>query len=185
MARNLNRFAAFVAVAALALIASAPAFAQATYPTPSGSRVQGVVPLTCDTTLTNCTPVAGDANGTVTQVAPAAKTWAYAAAAGGITNTTTAVTVAPAAGASVRNYVLSMQCDSDALGAATELAIRDGASGTVIWRTKFGTAGIPNGIDLTFNPPLRGSANTLVEIVTLTATVTGSVYCNLQGYTGS
>lgn len=32
---------------------------------------------------------------------------------------------------------------------------------------------------------LRGTANTLVEIVTLTASVTGSVYCNLQGYTGS
>ena len=30
-----------------------------------------------------------------------------------------------------------------------------------------------------------GTANTLVEIVTLTASVTGSVYCNLQGYTGS
>lgn len=54
MARNLNRFAAFVAVAALALIASAPAFAQATYPTPSGSRVNGVVPLTCDSTGANC-----------------------------------------------------------------------------------------------------------------------------------
>lgn len=32
---------------------------------------------------------------------------------------------------------------------------------------------------------LGGTANTLVEIVTLTASVTGSVYCNLQGYTGS
>lgn len=30
-----------------------------------------------------------------------------------------------------------------------------------------------------------GTANPLVEIVTLTASVTGSVYCNLQGYTGS
>lgn len=185
MARNLNRFAAFVAVAALALIASAPAFAQSTYPTPAGTRVQGVVPLTCNTTLTNCTPVPGDANGTVTQVAPVATYWSYAAAAGGITNTTTAVTVKAAAGAAVRNYVLSAQCYSDALGAATELAIRDGAAGTVIWRSKIGTGGLVNGIGLTFNPPLRGSANTLVEIVTLTASVTGSVYCNLQGYTGS
>ena len=182
MARNLIRF---VALAALALCVSAPAFAQATYPTVSGSRVNGVVPLTCDTNLTNCAPVPGDANGTVTQVAPAAKTWVYTAAAGGITNTTTAVTVAPAGGAGVRNYVLSAQCFSDALGAATELAIRDGAAGTVIWRGKLQTTGIPNGIDLTFNPPLRGTANTLVEIVTLTASVTGSVYCNLQGYTGS
>lgn len=182
MARNLIRFAV---LAALALCVSAPAFAQATYPTPAGSRVQGVVPLTCDTTLANCAPVPGDANGTVTQPAPVAAFWRYAAATGGITNTTTAVTVKSAAGAGVRNYVLSMQCDTDALGAATEFAIRDGASGTVMWLTKFGTAGVPSGIDLTFNPPLRGTANTLVEIVTTTATVTGSVYCNLQGYTGS
>ena len=75
-------------LALCALTLAVPAFAQSTYPTPSGPRVQGAVPLTCDTTLT-------------------------------------------------------------------------------------------------FNPPLRGTANTLVEIVTLTASVTGSVYCNLQGYTGS
>ncbi len=171
-------------LAALALCVSTPAFAQATYPTTVGSRVNGVVPLACDANGANCAPVPGDANGTVTQVAPSAKTWAYSAATGGITNTTTAVTIAAAGGASVRNYVLSAQCFSDALGAATELAIRDGAAGTVMWRGKIGTTGIPNGIDLTFNPPLRGTANTLVEIVTLTASVTGSVYCSLQGYTG-
>lgn len=129
--------------------------------------------------------VRGDANGTVTQPALSSTFWNYAAASGGITNTTTAVTVKAAAGASVRNYIDSMQCSSDALGAATELVLRDGASGTVIFRTKIGTAGIPSGVNLTFNPPLRGSANTLTEIVTLTATVTGSVYCNVQGYTGS
>ena len=185
MARNLNRFAAFVAVAALAISASAPAFAQSAYPTPSGTRVQGVVPLAFDTTGANCAPVAGDANGTVVQPAPAAKTWRYSAAAGGITNTTTAVTVKAAAGAGVRNYVSSMQCTSDALGAATELAIRDGAAGPVIWRGKINTAGWIDGAEITFSPALRGTANTLVEIVTLTASVTGSVYCNLQGYTGS
>ena len=185
MARNLNRFAAFVAVAALAISASAPAFAQSAYPTPSGTRVQGVVPLACDTTGANCAPVAGDANGTVVQPAPAAKTWRYSAAAGGITNTTTAVTVAPAGGAGVRNYVLSAQCVTDPLGAATEIAIRDGAAGTVIWRGKINTSGWTVVQDINFNPPLRGTANTLVEIVTLTASVTGSVYCNLQGYTGS
>ena len=182
MARNLIRF---VALAALALCVGAPAFAQSTYPTPSGTRVQGVVPLTCDTTVTNCRPVPGDANGTVVQPAPVATFWNYAAAAGGITNTTTAVTVKAAAGAGVRNYVSSMQCTSDALGAATELAIRDGAAGPVIWRGKINTAGWIDGAEITFSPALRGTANTLVEIVTLTASVTGSVYCNLQGYTGS
>lgn len=145
MARHLIRF---VALAALALCVSAPAFAQGTYPIGSAGY------------------------------------WGYAAAAGGITNTTAAVTVKAADTTGARNYVMSAQCSSDALGAATELAIRDGAGGTVMWRGKLQTAGVPNGIDLTFNPPLRGSVNTLVEIVTLTASVTGSVYCNLQGFTG-
>lgn len=172
-------------LALCALTLAFPAFAQATYPTPSGTRVQGVVPLACNQAQTNCQPVAGDGNGTVSQPALSTTFWNYAAAAGGITNTTTAVTVKAAGGGGVRNFVSSMQCHSDALGAATELAIRDGAAGTVIWRGKIGTAGWLDGMEITFNPPLRGTANTLVEIVTLTASVTGSVYCNLQGYTGS
>lgn len=35
---------------------AAPAFAQATYPTPAGSRVNGVVPLVCDASGINCAP---------------------------------------------------------------------------------------------------------------------------------
>lgn len=139
-------------LALCALTLAFPAFAQATYHTPSGTHVQGVVPLACNTTRTNCQPVAGDANGTVSQPALSSTFWNYAA---------------------------------DALGAATELAIRDGAAGTVIWRGKINTAGWLDGMEITFSPALRGTANTLVEIVTLTASVTGSVYCNLQGYTGS
>ncbi len=73
------------------------------------------------------------------------------------------MTVKAAAGASVRNYVLSMQCNSDALGAATEFAIRDGAAGAVMWQGKIGTNGWTTPVDLNFNPPLRGSANTLVQ----------------------
>ena len=207
-------------VLALCTLALAvPALGQSTYNTPSGVRVNGVVPLACDTSAANCAPSVtvgtpadaganansgqisysrgyvfngttwdrqrGDINGTVSQPALSSTFWNYAAAAGGITNTTTAVTVKAAAGAGVRNYVSSMQCHSDALGAATELAIRDGAAGTVIWRGKINTAGWIDGTEITFSPALRGTANTLVEIVTLTASVTGSVYCNLQGYTGS
>lgn len=43
----------------------------------------------------------------------------------------------------------------------------------------------PSVADINFNPPLRGTANTAVSIQTVTASVTGSVHCNLQGYTGS
>lgn len=128
----------------------------------------------------------GDVSGQVNQ--PHAMTGnriQYAAAAGGITNTTVAVTMFAAAGAGVRNYITGLQIEADALGAATELAIRDGAAGTVIWRTKIGTAGLLSGRDIVFPVPLKGSVDRLMEVVTLTASVTGSVYVDAQGYTGA
>lgn len=108
--------------------------------------------------------------------------WKYAAAASGILNTTTAVTIAAAGGAGLKNYITGIQIMAEALGSATELAIRDGAAGTVIWRTKIGTGGLTNGLAIRFPSPLAGSANTLLEVVTLTASVTGAVYFNAQGY---
>lgn len=135
---------------------------------------------------TSWDPLPGDTNGLVTQpYAKAGSRWTYAPAAGGIVNSTTAVTVATAGGASIRNYVTGVQCDSDALGAATEVAIRDGAGGTVLWRGGIAMAGWLNGRDIVFMVPLKGTANTLVEIVTLTASITGGVRCNLQGFTGA
>jgi hypothetical protein len=107
--------------------------------------------------------------------------WSYAAAASGIVNTTTAVPI-KAAVAGQRNYVNSIQVMSEALGTATELAVRDGAGGTVLWRTKVGTGGAPSGGTFNFDPPLVGTTNTLLEVVTLTASTTGAVYFNAQGY---
>lgn len=112
------------------------------------------------------------------------ESWSYAAAASGISNTTTAVTF-KAADAALRNYITSMQISSDPLGAATELAIRDGAAGTVLWRMKIGTAGIVNGLQIEFARPIRGTAATLLEVVTLTASITGAVYFNAQGFAAS
>jgi len=108
--------------------------------------------------------------------------WVYAAASGGITNTTTAVTLVAAQAAGVRNYLTSLQLSSDALGAATEIAIRDGAGGTVLWRGKIGIAGIAGVSNIQFSDPLKSTAATLLEVVTLTASVTGGVYVNAQGY---
>ena len=109
--------------------------------------------------------------------------WSYAAAASGISNTTTAVTIAAAA-AGVRNMINSLQLSADALGSATEVAIRNGAAGAVLWRTKIGTAGLLGGLNINFAQPIKGSVNTLLEVVTLTASITGSVYFNAQGTTG-
>ena len=108
--------------------------------------------------------------------------WAYAAASGGITNTNTAVTLVAAQAAGIRNYLTSLQLSSDALGAATEIAIRDGAGGTVLWRGKIGTAGIAGVITIQFSDPLKSTAATLLEVVTLSASVFGGVYVNAQGY---
>ena len=98
-------------------------------------------------------------------------------------NTTTAQTFKAASGtANIRNYITGIQVGWETLGAATELSIRDGAGGTVIWRTKIGT---PAGyLSIEFPTPLKGTANTLLEVVTTTASVTGGVYFNAQGYTG-
>jgi len=107
--------------------------------------------------------------------------WVYAAAGNGIVNTTTAVTIKTAAGAGLRNYMTGIQLLSETLGAATEVAVRDGAGGTVIWRTKLSTAAQPL-TTIIFPNPLKGTANTLLEVVTLSASVTGAVYFNAQGY---
>lgn len=130
--------------------------------------------------------IRGDVNGVVVQPALSTAFWSYAAATGGIVNTTTAVTIKAAAGASVRNYLNTLTLSHDTLGAATEIAIRDGAGGTVLWRGKLQTTATDSASGsgtITFDPPLRGTANTLMEVVTLTA-VTGGVFVNASGYTG-
>lgn len=165
---------------ALALFAL-PAFAQATYPTVAGSRVNGVVALTCDANGANCAP-GGDRAGIVVQPGLSATHWSYAAAASGLTNTTTAVTIKTAAGAGIRNCITSLQILHPALGAASEVAIRDGAGGTVLWRGIASTAAAQQSVT-PFPVPICGTANTLLEAVTLTATVTGGVYVNVQGFT--
>lgn len=110
--------------------------------------------------------------------------WSYSAAAAGIVNSVTAVTIAPAV-VGMRTMLTSLQLSSEALGVATEVAIRNGAAGPVLWRFKIGTAGLAGGISVNFTAPLKGSVNTLLEVVTLTASLTGGVYLNAQGTAGA
>lgn len=127
----------------------------------------------------------GDVAGTSVQSGLKSTWWRYAAASGGIVNTATAVTVKTAPGASVCNVVRTMTIQHDTLGAATEVALRDGAAGTVMWRSTLQTTAtdIASGAgSIVFDPPLIGTANTLTEFLTLTA-VTGGVRVNFQGYT--
>jgi hypothetical protein len=109
-------------------------------------------------------------------------TWNYAPPTGGLTNTTTAVTI-KAAVASQRGNISSIQLSHSPLGAATEFAIRDGAAGTVLWRHTIPLTTAEGLFSVVFDPPIRQAAvNTLLEIVTLTASVTGAVYFNAQGF---
>lgn len=117
----------------------------------------------------------------------ASSTWNYAAASGGIVNSTAGVTIKAAAGAGLRNYLGTLTLNHDALGAATELVIRDGAAGTVLWRSKLQTAAADIALgsgSITFNPPLKSSANTLLEVACITA-VTGGIFVNATGWIGS
>ena len=108
--------------------------------------------------------------------------WKYAAASGGsLNNSTTSATIAGAGGAGLSIYLTSMQIFSEALTNATEVVIRDGASGTVLWRHKISSSGM--GLNnVTFADPIKGTANTLMEVATLTAVGAGSIYVNAQGY---
>lgn len=116
--------------------------------------------------------------------ASTASLWSYAAAASGIVNTTTAVPIKAAAAAGIKNYIGSIQFDWEALGAATEVVISSGAGGTVIYRFKIGT-GAAGSRFVTFEAPLSSAAATLLEVATLTASVTGALYVNAQGWTGA
>lgn len=136
-------------------------------------------------TGTATVPQSMDANGTVVQPALSSTFWSYAAAASGIVSSTADVAVKAAAGASVRNYVCSIDISHDVLSAVSELVIKDNA--TVMWRGKLNTAvaDIAAGAGkLVFTPCLRGSANVAVNVAMVTS-VTGGVYVNLTGYTGS
>lgn len=129
----------------------------------------------------------GDLAGAVNQ--PHALTgsrWTYSSGATGIlSNTTTAVTVKAAAGASLRNYITGIQISTTAFGATVPIVIRDGAGGTVLWAGNVPTAGWLTPVTITFPVPLKGTANTLVEVATPTANTTGTAWVNLQGYTAA
>jgi hypothetical protein len=106
-----------------------------------------------------------------------ASTWSYAAASGGIVNTT-GVTAKTAAGAGIRNYITSIQVINGHASVDTDVQIRDGAAGTVLWRGFAKSGG--GGISCKCDPPIRGTANTLVEIAC--GTTGSAVYVNLQGF---
>lgn len=101
--------------------------------------------------------------------------WTYAAASGGITNST-AVAVKAAGNSYHRNIVTQAEF-SNGGATGTEVSILDGS--TVMWRGWLG----PNAtLSAAFDPPLRASAAAAVN-VSLSAASGAAVYANLRGLT--
>lgn len=104
--------------------------------------------------------------------------WNYAGATGGIVNTT-AVPLSAAAGAGVRNYVAAVQYFNSA-AVASEIEIRDGS--TVIFRG-FVPASMTVPVQIVFPVPLRGTANTAMNVALGTTATATRV--SAQGYTSA
>lgn len=102
--------------------------------------------------------------------------WSYAAASGGIINTTDVV-LAAAAGAGLRRYITSLQLKNTS-ATATEVVLKDGS--TVIWRGHV-SANMGSTEEIVFSSPLRTSANAALNVACITTAA--AVYVNAQGYT--
>ncbi|HNA22494.1 MAG TPA: hypothetical protein PLN40_13890 [Agitococcus sp.] len=100
--------------------------------------------------------------------------WQYAAASGGITNTTDVVLQA-AAGSGIKNYLTGLSV-ANASATASEVVVKDGS--TVIWRTYLAANAPIQSIK--FITPLQSTANTALNVACIT---TGTqTYINAQGY---
>jgi len=100
--------------------------------------------------------------------------WQYAAASGGITNTTD-VALQAAAGSGIKNYLTGLSI-ANANATATEVVVKDGS--TVIWRMYLAANAPIQSIK--FVTPLQSSANAALNVACIT---TGSqTYINAQGY---
>lgn len=121
----------------------------------------------------------GDTNGLVTQpYATTGSRWQYAGVTGGITDTAD-VALAAAAGASIRNYLVAIQFLNTA-ATASEIVVKDGS--TVIWRG-YAAALMTVMQTVTFSVPLKGTANTALNVAMITTATATRV--SAQGFTGA
>lgn len=120
----------------------------------------------------------GDANGmSASPHAIAASRWNYAGVTGGLTDTSDTAVMA-AGGASVRNYMTAIQyCNTSAV--ASEIVVKDGS--TVIWRG-MAPASMTSPVSVPFDVPLRGTANTALNVAMITTATATRV--SAQGYQG-
>lgn len=116
--------------------------------------------------------------------AGAVDSWSYAAASGGITDTSD-VTLAAAPGAGMVNYLTDLQLANSDASVGTEVVIKSGS--TVLWRT-FLPPGRPASLTGTmpvsfrFSQPLRAAGNTALTAAAITTSA--ELYINAQGFIG-
>jgi hypothetical protein len=110
--------------------------------------------------------------------------WSYAAASGGITDTSD-VSLAAAPGVGLVNYLTDLQLANSDATVGTEVVIKSGS--TVLWRT-FLPAGRPASltgtmpVSFTFSRPLRADSNTALTVAAITTSA--ELYVNAQGFIG-
>lgn len=105
------------------------------------------------------------------------ESWSYASTAA-VTDTADDAAQA-AGGAGVRHYITGIQVFNGSDTVGTEVVIKDGTN--VIWRGWAEQTG--GGCSATFPVPLRGTANTAVNVANITTS--SSTYFNVQGYTAA
>lgn len=112
---------------------------------------------------------------------PIPQGWSYAAASGGIVDTSD-VTLVAAAGAGQCNYLKAMQIINTDASVGTECVVKDGS--TVIWRG-FAPASIalvtqPSMVSIEFPIALVSTPNTALKFAAITTSA--QLYVNAQGY---
>ena len=103
--------------------------------------------------------------------------WSYAAASGGVINTTDVV-LAAAAGSGLRRYITGMSLSNNS-ATATEVVLKDGS--TVIWRGHLAANAV--NVQIGFGNPLKTTANTALNFACITTAA--AVYVNAQGFTAA
>lgn len=147
-------------------------------PGAGGTGPAGVLPYVYNAT-SGQSPNPGDANAATSRSATGGNSWAYAGASGGVTGTADTPLVA-AAGVGVRNFIHSLQLKNTS-AVASEVVLKDGAS-TVLWRGQV-SAAMTVADTYSFDPPLRTTANTALNIAMIT-TATATIVSG-QGSQGS
>lgn len=121
----------------------------------------------------------------VSFTAPTGASWSYAAATGGITDTSD-VAIAPAPGADRRNYLCAIQYLNTDATVPTEFVVKDGS--TVLFRgfAQHTVAAVSQPGMTTIVFPVAIMQPTKNTALTVAAITTSSqLYINAQGYTGS